>query len=256
MTVAGFAPLLVLAHAGAGATWQALVVVAAAGFSVVFIGAVAGRVQLSSGDDLILPVAAVAIVSSIAPAFSESLSDAVTWAMPAGAVVLVAILLAAFTRLHLTRRSALTWGTVGLAAVLAVALRPTLTNSLHPADADLLPQGDDVELEVVDPADGAVAAGGALEVTYRLTGGTLLPAEHDDPTEHGPAEHGRLRLLVDGLPVEGEVLDTCTVAEPCREVTYALNLERGERRIVAEFVTQDELPFTPPVSAILEVVAE
>lgn len=248
------APAL-LAHAAAGATWQALVVVVAGGLAVMFVAAVAGRLALSSGDDLILPLAAVAIVSSVAPAFSDALSDAVTWALPAGAVLLVTLLVATFTRLQLTLRSTLTWTAVALAIVLAVSLRPALTASLHPP-VDALPGSEDVTLAVVEPQPGATVPAGPLEVTFRVEEGSLLPADHEDPEPHVPQEHGRLRILVDGLPVEGEPLDTCTVTQPCSEVTYRIEVERGERRIVAEFVTQDRLPFVPPVSTILEIDAE
>ena len=90
-----------LAHAGEGAGWQALVTVLAAGVAVVFVLVAVGRITLDEPGDLILPLAGVAIVSSLAPMLSDTLSDAVTWTLPAGAVLLVGLLLAAFTRLDL-----------------------------------------------------------------------------------------------------------------------------------------------------------
>lgn len=126
------APLL--AHAGAGASWQAVVVLACAGLAVVVVLAAMGRLPIREGADLLLPLAAVSILSSVAPSASDVLSDAIGWALPIGIVALGALLLAATTDLELTPRSPLTMGAAVLAATAAVTLAAPLTDALHPPE--------------------------------------------------------------------------------------------------------------------------
>lgn len=115
----------VLAHAGGVGSLLSLVVVLAAGVAVVFAGAAVGRIRLGSGDDLVLPLASVAVVSSAAPLLGDVLSDVAAPAAPAGAVLLAALVLGAVTRLDL-RRPPVALATVVAAVLAAVLLGPPL----------------------------------------------------------------------------------------------------------------------------------
>jgi len=84
---------LVIAHAGAGATWQALLSTVSIGLVLVLVLVLLDKVTLEQPGDLVLPVAAVAIVSSLAPVVSGALSDIVGYATPVGAVVLIGLVL-------------------------------------------------------------------------------------------------------------------------------------------------------------------
>lgn len=114
-----------LAHAGGVGALLSLVVVLSAGVAVVFGAVAVGRVRLGSGDDLILPLASVAVVSSAAPLLGDLLSDVAAPAAPAGAVLLVALLLGAFTPLDLRRPPVALAALVG-AVLAAVLLGPPL----------------------------------------------------------------------------------------------------------------------------------
>lgn len=109
-----------LAHAGGVGSLLSLVVALSAGVAVVFVAVAVGRVPLGSGDDLVLPLASVAVVSSAAPLLGDLLSDVAAPAAPAGAVLLVALLLGAFTPLDLRRPP------VALAAAVAAVLAAVL----------------------------------------------------------------------------------------------------------------------------------
>lgn len=252
---------LPLAHGGAGASWQALVVVAAAALAIVFVLAVLGRVRLDAPGDLALPLAGVAIVSAVGPTFGATLSDHVAWALPAGAVVLAALVVATFTPLRLTPTSPLTWLTVALAVVLALTLRPALTRSLHPAAA-ALPSGEGIVLMVAEPPDGASVAAGPVTVSLAIDGGTIAAEahEHDDEedahADGDPAALGTVRLFLDGAAVEGSFEEDCPASSPCTSVSYVVDLAPGEHRLVAEFVTETGTPFSPPVTASVDLVAE
>lgn len=123
---------LIIAHAGEGATWQALLTVVSAGLVVVFLMAVVGKLTLDSPGDLTLPLAAVAVVASLAPVGGDVISDAAPWLAPAGAVFLTALLLAAATDLELTPRSPLPIATVVAAIAVSLALAPTLVDAWYP----------------------------------------------------------------------------------------------------------------------------
>ncbi|MEX1164618.1 MAG: hypothetical protein WEB03_13680 [Nitriliruptor sp.] len=131
LAIAAVQPLM-LAHAGEGATWQALLVVSSLGMVIVFGLVLIGRVQMSQPDDLVLPLAGVAIVSSLAPLGGELLSDWVGWAFPIGVVALVALILAALTPLRLAFTEPATYGAVASAAIGAIALQGPITVAWHP----------------------------------------------------------------------------------------------------------------------------
>jgi hypothetical protein len=125
---------LVLAHAGAGATWQALLTVISVGVLVLFVMAAVGRLQLASAGDLTLPLAAVAVIASLAPVAGDVISDAAPWAAPAGGMLLAALLIAASTDRRITPRSPLAISAVLLAVVVSLALAPTLVDAWYPPE--------------------------------------------------------------------------------------------------------------------------
>jgi hypothetical protein len=244
--VSGFTP--VLAHAGEGATWQALLVVFSLGLVVVFVLHVAGRNRLAGADDLVLPLAGVAIASSLAPLGSTFLSDWVGWAFPVGVVMLVAVLLAALTPFDLSARSPFTYGAVAIAVIAAVSLHQPITLAWHPPP-DFLPIADDVEVTITSPDDGGAVAAGEVEVTVTIDGGSVQPqllGEADLPAD--PEEAGNLAIAIDGQVVTPTFAETCTVEAPCSEVTFAVDVEPGDRVIAVEYRRGDGAPMTPLVT--------
>lgn len=128
---------VLLAHAGEGATWQALLTVIAVGMLVLFVLALVGKLRLETPGDLTLPIAAVAVVASLAPVAGDPVSDAAPWAVPAGVVLLVSLIVAATTSRALTVRSPLAIATVVLALVASLALAPLLVDAWYPDDPAL-----------------------------------------------------------------------------------------------------------------------
>lgn len=241
-------PAVPLAHAGEGATWQALVTAIAIGLAVVFVLAVAGRITLRSMGDLVLPLAAVAILSSLAPLLSATLSDWAGYAVPAGLVLLLALVLAAGSKLELGWTSPLAIAAVVLAVAGALLLGNDLNREWHP-QAPELPLSDDAELTIAEPEDGATVPAGDLTVRIELSGATAGPPDLD-PGElpDDPEELGRVRLFVDGVDAGLTPQETCTVDAPCTTVTYVVpDLEPGSHSIIAEFVRGDGVPLAPSV---------
>lgn len=126
---------LLLAHAGEGATWQALLTVISVGLLVLFVMAIVGRLELTTLGDLTLPLAFVAVVASLAPVAGDVMSDAAPWAVPAGAVLLVTLVYVAATGRRLAPTSPLVIGAIALALVLSLALAPTLVDAWYPPAA-------------------------------------------------------------------------------------------------------------------------
>jgi hypothetical protein len=237
-----------LAHAGPGSTWQALVSAVALGLAVIALLAVAGRVRLTSFDDLVLPLAAVAILSSLAPLADYWLSDWIGWSLPLGVIVLMALVLAVGTPLELTPASPLTIGAVVVAAVAMALLSRPLTVALHPPP-EFLPEATDASIEILVPEDGASIEAGTLQVSVAVTGGSIGPGglEPDDlPPD--PEEAGDLAVFLDDERVEVTYHETCTVVAPCTTVTFPLEVEAGERRLSVEFTRGDGTPLAPFVA--------
>jgi hypothetical protein len=245
-----------LAHAGPGATWQALLVVASLALVVVYVLHVVGRLQLDGADDLVLPLAGVAIASSLAPLGSAVLSDWVGWAFPVGVVLLVALVLAALTPFDLSVTSPFTYGVVAIAAIGAVALYQPLTMAWHPPP-DFLPLADDVEVTVASPGDGADVAAGEVLVTVVIDGGSVQSeqlSENELPAD--PEEAGNLAVAVDGDVLQPAFTETCTVDAPCTEVTFPVELAPGERVLTVEYRRGDGVPMTPLVTDRVAITAE
>jgi hypothetical protein len=237
-----------LAHAGPGSTWQALVTAVALGLTVIVVLAVLGRVRLRSFDDLVLPFAAVAILSSLAPLADYWLSDWIGWSLPLGVLVLAALLLALTTSLELTPTSPLTIGLVVVAAISVAVLYRPLTIALHPPP-DFLPLATDAEVEILVPEDGASIEAGTFEVSVAVVGGSIGPGGLDLDELPGDAEEaGDLTVLLDDERIEVEYRETCTVDDPCTTVTFPLEVEVGERRLTVEFTRGDGTPLAPFVA--------
>lgn len=242
----GFAPIL--AHAGAGATWQALLVVSSLGVVVVLALHVIGRIRLRGPDDLVLPLAGVAIASSLAPLGSSFLSDWVGWAFPIGVVALGALLLAALTPFDLSASSPFTYGAVAIAAIAAFTLYQPITVAWHPPP-DFLPIADDVEVTIITPDDGGDVLAGQVEVTVAIDGGSVqseLLTEGELAAD--PEEAGNLAVALDGEVLTPVFTETCTVDSPCSEVTFTLEVEPGDRVIAVEYRRGDGVPMTPLVT--------
>ena len=230
--------MVVLAHAGAGATWQALLVLCAFGLVGIFIGVVAGRIRLDEPGDLVLPFAATAVLASLSGATNSVLSDWVGWWAPIGGVALVAILLATFTPLELTPRSPLTIGSVVVALVAAFLLHGTLEDAWHPPDGGL--ERDDVTIQIVEPSDGYTVPIGPTTLTVQVEGGTIGPGPTTTRPDD-PEELGVVHVFVDGIMVtndDGRPLrqnEDCT--DGCTEATWDIELERGPHVVSVEFLT-------------------
>lgn len=131
-----------LAHAAPGSAWQAMVVVAAVVLAGFVVAATVGRYPVERPDDLIVPLATAAVLSSLAPVVHEVLADAIAWSLPLGAVALLTLLVAALTPLRVRWPAPLPIAALVLAAVATVVLHRPLAGSLHPdsattgADAD------------------------------------------------------------------------------------------------------------------------
>jgi hypothetical protein len=241
VTGSAMAPLL--AHAGAGSSWQALLVGLSFGLMVVALLVVVGRIELRGVDDLVLPLAAVAIVSSLAPLADELLSDWAAWAAPAGAVVLIGLLLGALTPLELRPLAPLTVGIVVGAVVAGVLLDGPLTRAWHPTD--FAPDAGEVEIAFVVPQDGDVIEAGTVEVALVITGGTIGPGGADAGEVSAPTEAGTLLAWKSSPPgedweeVEVDPLEDCTVTDPCTTVTFPVELEAGSHGLRVEFRTAD-----------------
>jgi hypothetical protein len=245
-----------LAHAGPGSTWQAMVVVVSVGLVVVFLLTVLGRLVIARLDDLVLPLAAVAIVSSLAPLADEWLSDWIGWAFPVGAVMLAALLLAAATPLELAPDGMLSYAAAGLAVAGAVVLHQPLTVAWHPPP-DLLPAQGDAQVAIVAPLDGATVEAGDTTVEVAITGGSIGPgglAFDDLPAD--AEEAGALDATVDGDRVPVQLEQECSRDEPCTEVSFPVRLEPGDVRLRVEFTRGDGMPFAPSNVDTVEITVE
>jgi hypothetical protein len=237
-----------LAHAGPGSTWQSLVTAVALGLTVVVLLAVLGRLELRAAEDLILPLAAVAILSSLAPLAEYWLSDWIGWSLPLGIIMAVTIVLALVTPLELTVGSPLTIGAVVLFAVAATLLYRPLTLALHPPP-ELLPLSDDAEVRILVPQDGAVIEAGTLEVAVAVENGSIGPGDVPlDELPEDPEEAGQLVVFLDDQRVVPEYLEDCTVAQPCTSVTFPVDVEAGSRQLIVEFTRGDGTPLAPYVA--------
>lgn len=249
---------LVLAHAGEGATWQALLTLMALGIIVVLVLAVIGKLRLATPGDLILPLAAVAVLASLSGAASETLSDWVWWAFPIGVVLLVAIVLAAVSPLTLGVNSPLLYAAAVLAGLGVLLFDDPITRAWHPppievAFAKYTPE--DLTITLVSPLEDETVDAGDLDVVVEVTGGTIGDApERDDLPETAsltdPEERGFVQVFLDGEamfdPAGGPLRPVEDCEAGCTTATYRIpDVEPGTHRIIVEFKARDRNVFSP-----------
>lgn len=228
-------PTLVLAHAGEGATWQALLTLLSLGLVVVLVLVLAGRLRMQQPDDLVLPLAGVAILASLSGAVSSTLSDWVGWAFPIGATVLIALVLAAVTNLSLSWTSPLMIGTLVVAAIAAFVLHDPITRAWHPVS---FASTDEVGVTILQPQDGDVVTAGTVDVTVAVEGNWQIGV----PNASGE-RLGLIRVFIDGFETERiNPVENCTAG--CSQATYPVEIaEAGEYRLQVEFVALDGTQF-------------
>lgn len=244
----------VLAHAGAGSTWQSMVVVAGVVLTGFVLAAGIGRIRVDRADDLVVPLAATAIVSSLGTVADELLSDGIGWAVPLAVVSLLALILAALTDLDPRFPSPLPMGAIALGGVAAVVLYSPLTIALHPP-AELLPLSDDAAITIVQPM-AVASVDGSVTTTVEVTGGSLgpggMPLEQlpDDPEEAGTLSVAVEEARSDDTPTQQQLVEvdyeaSCTVDDPCDRVSFELALTPGTYELTVEFVRGDGVPLAP-----------
>lgn len=252
---------IMLAHGGAGATWQALLVLLSFGMVAVVAGAVAGRIPLDEPGDLVLPLAATALLASLSGATSSILSDWVGWWFPVGVVALLAMVVAAFTSAELSIRSPLLVTAAVVAVGAALALHVPIAEAWHPIDGLLR---DDVSVAITSPVEGDVVPVGPLSLTVAVDGGSVGPG----PTtgvRPDPEELGQVVAYVDGIRVDGpdgaalQPREACD--DGCSSVTFDVPLERGAHVLSVEFLTSHGQSFATtaagaPTVALVAITAE
>ena len=227
--------MLVLAHAGEGATWQALLTLLSLGLVVVFVLVLVGRLRMQQPDDLVLPLAGVAILASLSGAVSNTLSDWVGWAFPIGVVVLIALALAALTKASIGWTTPLTIGTVVVAAIAATTLYTPIIRAWHPVT---FASDENIGVTIVEPSDGDTVTAGTVDVVVTVLGDWKIGV----PNASGE-RLGVMRIFLDGFETERiDPAENCTAG--CSAATYPVEIEEpGEVRLQVEFVALDGTQF-------------
>lgn len=244
-----------LAHAGAGASWQALVAVIGVLTAGLFVLVVTRAVRIKESSDLVLPLAGVVIVSSLGTSASDTLSDQVGWAIPLGVVGLAALLVYGWRPDLMTLRHPTTWAVVAVAALSAFVFQGPLTRALHPPpilfDASSLPAVDDVTIAIRSPVpseNGSVEVTSPITLELEITGGTVggeLLSAADAPAD--PESLGLVRVLDGSTVLDVQPEQTCTPEDPCTILTYVLELGPGPHQLVVEFLTATGTTFRTSV---------
>lgn len=242
--------VLPLAHAGAGATWQALLTLLSLGLVLVVVLVVARFVAIDEPGDLILPLAAVAVLAGFSGALSNTLSDWVGWAFPIGVVAVVALLVHALTSQSLTATSPLTIVAVALAVIGAFTLEQPIRIAWHPSTVGLASAPlDDLSVEIVEPEPDTTVAPGPVTVTVEVTGGTLgegfntTGARAEDPEELVGITLTAVSLETgESTSAAGDPKEDCV--DGCTRATFEIPVgESGEWSIFVEAKTSDVRPF-------------
>ncbi len=247
-------PAILFAHAGPGSTWQAMVVVAGVVLTGFLVAAGLGKIHIERADDLVVPLASTAIVSSLGTIAHEVVSDGIGWALPLAVVSLLALSLGAVTGLDLRFPSPLPMGAIALAGVSAVVLYAPLTIALHPP-AELLPLSDDSAITIVEPIDGG-SADGPVAVTVEVTGGSFGPGRVPlDELPEDPEEAGTVSVAIEEVREDDRITQQqlvgvdhpphCTVADPCEQLTFDVDPVPGTYQLTVEFVRGDGVPLAP-----------
>jgi hypothetical protein len=249
---------LVLAHAGPGATWQAMVVAAGIVLGGVVLAAGIGLIRVRRPGDLVSPAAGAVIVAGLGVLASEVLSDWIGWGLPLAVVALTTLLVGAVAGVDLRFPAPLPMGALALAGVAGWLLSPPLTVALHPPP-EVLPLSDDATLSIVTPTEGDEVAAGLVPLTVTVTGGSIGPggASLDDLPED-PEEAGQLTVAIEEIrDDEGAApqrrLDIevtgCTVTAPCDEVNVMVPVGPGTWQLTVDLQRGDGTPLAPPVRA-------
>ena len=242
--------VLPLAHAGAGATWQALLTLLSLGLAVVVILVLTRVVAIDEPGELVLPLAGVAVLAGFSGALGNILSDWVGWAFPIGVVALVVLLVHAVTSLPLTATSPLTVVAVAAALVGAYTLQGPIVRAWHPVTVGLASAPlDDLTVEIVQPAGDTTVAPGPVPVTVSVTGGSLgeafstTGALAQDPEELvGITLTAVSRETGESTSVAGDPQGTCS--DGCESATFEIPINGpGEWTIFVEAKTSDARSF-------------
>lgn len=248
--------LPLLAHIGeAGDPWVGVVTAASLVVMVVFVLVAFDVVELGVPGDLLLPLAAVVLVSGLAGNIALVLDEQSPWIVPVGLALLVGLVVAAFRQdATIEPRSRLTlFSLVGAVALTAVAYNPLA--DLWVPEEETLPLLEDavVAAEVVQPpnADGQFVVRVSIE-NGTLGDGLLLERPDDAETELVP------RFQVGPVYLQPPVPDECAAADPCTTADFQLTLPAGfvtepPDEIVVELLTADKLPFVPPLQDRVEL---
>ncbi len=263
-------PIELLAHAGAGASWQALVTVLSWLLAVLFVLVATKRVKVSEPGDLVLPIAGIVIVSSMGTASSDTLSDQIGWSLPIGVVALAGLVLASLRPDTWHLRSRHVQLTVAAGAIAAIALNAPLTSVLHPPpdyfDVTALPMVDDVRIQIVEPAvddpSERPTVSGPVTIVAEVTGGTVAgsvpgtePLGEDDAPED-PEELGLVRILDGATVLDVAPLEDCSPTSPCTRLTWELDLAPGTHQVLVEFLTATGSTFRTSVFDLVVVTVE
>lgn len=245
-----FVPLL--AHIGSpNNPWIGVMTVAAWVLLVVFVMAIANKLQLDAPGDLLLPFAAVVLVAGLTGSLGDTINDQGPWAVPMGLVALVALLWAAFGDLDLAWGRRSTFAFIGVAAIAAVALYNPLENLWFPVDENnipLPPLGEaTVAAEVVDP----LGEDGTIVVRVTLDGATF--GDNTGGTRPADPEQDLVpRFQVGPIYLQPPIPEDCVAAEACTEAEFEMKLPDGfvsdpPEELLVELLTADRLPFAPPL---------
>lgn len=242
--------VLPLAHAGAGATWQALLTLLSLGLVLVALLVLTGVVTVAEPGDLILPVAGVAVLAGFSGAVSNTLSDWVGWAFPIGVVAVVALLVHAVTPLSLTATSPLTVVAVAVGIIGASTLQGPIVRAWHPTTVGLASAPlDDLTIEIIEPDADTIVAPGPVPVTVSVTGGTLGDGfSTTGALAPDPEELVGITLTVVSLEtgestsVAGDPREACS--DGCERATFEIPITGpGKWTIFIEAKTSDVRPF-------------
>jgi hypothetical protein len=244
-----------LAHGGSpNNPWIGVMTVSAWVLLAIFALHVARRLELDAPGDLLLPLAAVVLIAGLTGSLGDTISDQGPWAVPAGLVVLVALVWAAFGDVDFAWGQRRTFAVLGIAVVAAAALYSPLEDLWFPtddADEVLLPVPDDVEVaaEVVEPLDDE----GRFAVRVTLQGASF----NDNQTVTGgddPEEGVVPKFPVGSVVLNPTIPEACAAQDRCTEAVFQLTLPPGltddpPSELEVELLTADGRAFAPPVLA-------
>jgi hypothetical protein len=253
--VFSFVPLL--AHIGSPDNpWIGVMTVAALMLLVVFALYLFRRIEIDAPGDLLLPMAAVVLVAGLTGSLGDAINDQGPWAVPAGIVVLVALLIAGFGSRDFVWGERPTYVVIALAVVAAIVLFNPLESLWFPEESDeTLPPLEDgvVVAEVLAPPDES----GTFTVLVTLENATFgdstsFERPEDPETELVP------RFQVGPVYLQPPIPDECAAAEVCIEAVFELTLPAGfvsdpPEQLTVELLTADQLPFAPPLLTRFEL---